>query len=67
MYGVWTETEEILTGEMCHIACTLLSLPWMKEVPGLIIESGEERRRNWEAKARSETPRPKVGAFWLFS
>jgi uncharacterized protein (TIGR00369 family) len=59
--GVRAETEEILSGEMRHIASAYLTFVALdergrpKEVPALILGTEEEQRRNREARARRET------------
>ncbi|GLI34269.1 acyl-CoA thioesterase [Desulforhabdus amnigena] len=58
--GVRVEAENIITGEVRHTASAYLTYVSLdekgrpKEVPPLILETEEERRRNLEAKARKE-------------
>ena len=56
--GVRVEAEDPYTGEVSHTASAYLTIVALdekglpKEVPGLIIETEEEQRRNRAAKAR---------------
>lgn len=56
--GVRVETEDMLTGERRHTASAYLTFVALdekfkpKEVPPLILETGDEKRRNREAMAR---------------
>ncbi len=58
--GVRVEAENIMTGEVRHTASAYLTFVALddrgkpREVPPLIIETEEERRRNREAKTRRE-------------
>jgi uncharacterized protein (TIGR00369 family) len=58
--GVRVEAENILTGEVRHTASAYLTFVALdekgkpKEVPPIIIETDEERRRNREAKIRRD-------------
>ncbi len=58
--GVRAETEDVLTGEVRHIASAYLTYVALdengrpREAPPLILESQEEMRRNREARARRE-------------
>lgn len=58
--GVRAEAEDLLTGQVRHIASAYLTYVALdengrpKEVPPLILESQDEIRRNREARARRE-------------
>ncbi len=58
--GVRVESENILTGEIRHTSSAYLTYVSLgddgrpKELPPLILETPEEKRRNMEAKARRE-------------
>jgi len=58
--GVRAETEDLLTGEVRHTVSAYLTVVALdangrpKRVPGLILESEEEKRRNREALRRRE-------------
>ncbi len=58
--GVRVEAENIVTGEVRHTASAYLTFVALdergrpKEVPPLILETDEEKRRNLEAKIRRE-------------
>lgn len=58
--GVRVESENLLTGEVRHTASAYLTLVALdnkgrpSEVPGLLLETDEEVRRNCEAKIRRE-------------
>jgi uncharacterized protein (TIGR00369 family) len=59
--GVRVEAENLITGEVRHTASAYLTYVALdeggkpKEVPRLIIETAEDRRRNREAKIRRES------------
>lgn len=58
--GVRVEAENVMTGEVRHTASAYLTYVALDrngrphEVPQLILETGDEKRRNREAKARRE-------------
>lgn len=58
--GVRAEAEDVLTGQVRHIASAYLTHVALdedgrpREVPPLILESQDEIRRNREARARRE-------------
>lgn len=58
--GVRAETEDIITGQVRHTASAYLTYVAIGEngrpmdVPRLILETEDEKRRNREAKARRE-------------
>lgn len=58
--GVRVEAENPLTGEIKHTAFAFLTYVALDrngsptEVPPLILETEEDKRRNWEAQARRE-------------
>ena len=58
--GVRVESEDLLTGEVKHTASAYLTFVALgekfspTEIPPLILETAEEKRRNREAKARRE-------------
>jgi acyl-CoA hydrolase len=58
--GVRAETEDLLTGEVRHTVSAYLTVVALdengrpKRVPGLILESEEQKRRNREALRRRE-------------
>jgi acyl-CoA hydrolase len=58
--GVRAETEDLLTGEVRHTVSAYLTVVALdangrpRRVPGLILESEEEKRRNREALRRRE-------------
>jgi acyl-CoA hydrolase len=58
--GVRVEAENLLTGEVRHAASAYLTyvaldqLGKPREIPSLILETDEDKRRNREAKARRE-------------
>jgi acyl-CoA hydrolase len=64
--GVRVEAENLFTGEVRHAASAYLTFVAMspdgrpREVPPLILESGEEHRRHREALARRETRRAEI-------
>ena len=58
--GVRVETEDLRTGEVRHTASAYLTFVALNDnfkpgsVPPLILETGEDRRRNQQAKARRQ-------------
>ena len=58
--GVRTEAEDVITGEVRHTASAYLTFVALdengrpKEVPLLLLDTDDERRRNREARARRE-------------
>lgn len=58
--GVRAETEDLLTGEIRHVVSAYLTFVAIDEngkptkIPGLIIKTQEEKRRNCEALKRKE-------------
>jgi len=59
--GVRVESENLITGKRCHTASAYLTYVAIdkdgrpRELPPLILETDNERRRNVEARARRET------------
>ncbi|MCX5833354.1 MAG: acyl-CoA thioesterase [Deltaproteobacteria bacterium] len=59
--GVRVESENLLSGEIRHTASAYLTFVALgedgrpREIPPLLIETEDEKRRNREAKARRET------------
>jgi len=59
--GVRVESENLITGKKCHTGSAYLTYVAMDkeghpaELPPLILETDEERRRNEEARARRQT------------
>ncbi len=59
--GVRVESENLISGKKCHTASAYLTYVAMDkngrpmELPPLILETDDERRRNAEARARRET------------
>ena len=59
--GVRAETENLLSGEVRHVASAYLTLVALdekgrpKEVPPLVLATEHEERRNREARARRQT------------
>ncbi len=59
--GVRVESENLITGKRCHTASAYLTYVAIdkdgrpRELPPLILETDNERRRNEEARARRET------------
>jgi acyl-CoA hydrolase len=58
--GVRVEAENLMTGEVRHVASAFLTYVAIdrsgrpNEIPSLVLESEDERRRNREARARRE-------------